>query len=116
MARVLIIEQSAAVRELIATIVAGLGHEPLPLDPETATEVPSADLVLVESALPRARQLVARFRAGSPGVPVVAVTSDPEGLASLTELGPVLRLAKPFPLDDLRKAITHALGGTGSIG
>jgi len=115
MARVLIIEQSAAVRELIATIVAGLGHEPLPLDPETATEVPDADLVLVAPELPRARRLVALIRARSPGVPVVAVTSGPEELTSLTELGPVLPLAKPFGLDDLRKAIAHALGGTGDL-
>lgn len=115
MASVLIIEQSAAVRELIATIVARLGHEPLPLDPETATDVPSADLVLVEPELARARRLVARFLADSPGVPVVAVTSDPEGLASLTELGPVFRLAKPFRLDDLRDAITHALGDASSL-
>lgn len=115
MARVLIIEQSAAVRELIATIVAGLGYEPLPLDPETATVVPSADLVLVAPELPQARRLVALFRARSPGVPVVAVTGAPGELTSLAELGPVLPLAKPFALDDLRKAIAHALGGTGSL-
>jgi len=111
MARVLIIEQSATVRELIATIVGGLGHEPLPLDPETATEVPDADLVLVAPELPRARRLVALIRARSPGVPVVAVTGGPEELASLTELGPVFPLAKPFGLDELREAITHALDG-----
>ncbi len=72
--------------------------------------------MLVEPVLPRARRLVVRFRAGSPGVPVIAVTSDPAGLASLTELGPVLPLAKPFGLDDLCEAITHALNGTAGLG
>ncbi len=115
MAKVLIIEQSAAVRALIATIVAGLGHDPLPLDPRAATEVPSADLVLVGPELPEARRLLAVFRACHPGVPVVAVTGGPGELASLAELGPVLLLAKPFALDDLRKALTQALGGTGGL-
>ncbi len=111
MATVLIIEQSAAVRELIATVVAGLGHEPLPVDPRLATEVPSADLVLVEPELPQARRLVAHFRAGSPDAPTIAVTSHQEGLARLRELGRVVWLAKPFALDDLRTAIAHSLDG-----
>lgn len=112
MARVLIIEQCAAIRELVAATVAGLGHEPLPVDPRTATEVPGADLVLVEPELPQARRLVARFLADFPGVPVVAVTSDPDGLASLAGIGPVIQLEKPFRLDDLRRVIASALGET----
>jgi CheY-like chemotaxis protein len=108
MARIIICEPSTELRVLFAATMARLGHASAPC---TASEpVPAgADAILVDVDEGRGAETVARARALTPDLPVIACSIYPRGERS-DALSAVAHLVKPFSRIELERAIADALG------
>lgn len=107
MARIILCEADADVRELLTTLLSRLGHEVEVAHPGGAP--PDGELLILEPAAPAYLALAQSIRGRSPDLPVLCVSVLPEE-ADFLELGPLVYLVKPFALDDLRDAIAATLG------
>ncbi|MEZ5100840.1 MAG: hypothetical protein R3C15_13775 [Thermoleophilia bacterium] len=107
--RILIGEPHREVREVLGSLVAGLGHE--------AVHAPGADLpggaddlvaAIVDPADPDALDLARALRVARPDLPIVGASGHGPS-AETRSLAPDAHLLKPFPLDDLATALTAAV-------
>jgi two-component system, cell cycle sensor histidine kinase and response regulator CckA len=118
-ALVLVVEDEAAVRAAMAralvrngyrVIEAGNGEEALDVLRERE-EVP--DVIVTDVMMPKMRgpDLVARLRSERPDLPVVFMSGYTAELSSSPEMSAANTafLAKPFPLEELAKALTRLL-------
>ena len=106
MAKILIIEPHAEVRELLARIVARLGHQAILYSGVSEDTAAGADVVLVEPA--DVDGLDAARVARASGASVVCVSIFPAA-DDARGLDPVAYLLKPFSLLDLERAVEVAL-------
>jgi hypothetical protein len=93
-AKILILEPSLDVRNLIARVVEHMGHEPV------LHENGPVDAVLLEPAIPSLGDAARRVLAKRPGTRIVCVSIGPPSEAS-TSLAPAGHLVKPFSLGEL---------------
>jgi CheY-like chemotaxis protein len=107
LARILICEPHAEVRELLGHVVVRLGHEPVHGLPP-APHGDEVDAVLLEPAHAPSREAVAALCLSRPGLPVVCTSIHPPG-GDEDDLEPFAYLLKPFALEDLENAIERAL-------
>jgi CheY-like chemotaxis protein len=106
-ARILICEPHAEVRELLGHVVVRLGHEPVDALAH-APDGDDVDAVLLEPAHAPSRETVARLRQSRPALPVVCTSIHPP-TGDEDDLNPFAYLLKPFALEDLEDAIDRAL-------
>jgi hypothetical protein len=104
-ARILILEPHSDVRDLMAYVVEGAGHQVV-LDQEGAAPV---DAMLLEPASPFLLRLARRLLAKRPHTTVVCVSIGPPSTAS-SSLRPAVHMLKPFSLGELKQALADALG------
>jgi CheY-like chemotaxis protein len=104
-ARILILEPHSDVRDLMAHVVEGAGHEAV-LDEEGATRV---DAMLLEPTSPFLRRVARRVLAKRPRTTVVCVSIRPPSKSS-SSLRPAAHVLKPFSLGELKQALADALG------
>lgn len=108
MAKILIVEPSEEIAELLSVIVRRLGHEPAVH--VTGRELPDADAALVEPAYPWTLELAETLRKREAALPIVCLSIYPASEAVLA-LEPAAYLLKPFTLGELEAAIADALAG-----
>ena len=109
MARVLIAETSADVRQLLVTSVDRMGHEGVVIDSVDRALVESADVLLVEPGDGSSYALAQRARSERMDLPIICISIYPPGAESRL-LQPAAHLLKPFALTELQAAIEGALG------
>jgi DNA-binding response OmpR family regulator len=110
MARILIVDPSPEISELIAHVVQRLGHEPVRIRrPEREADV-SVDLALVEPAFPETLAVARRLRDAHPGLPIVCLSIQAKSEADVTPLAPVAYLMKPFGLRELENVVRMTVG------
>ena len=119
--RILMAEDEYLAAEVIEEGLVDAGFDVLPAcDGEAAMELFSAgagfDVLLTDLRMPRldGRELIARLRAGRPGLPVVVMTGYPPngGSAELHDgSAPLELLTKPIELSRLVDAIRLVAGG-----
>jgi CheY-like chemotaxis protein len=105
MTLVLIAEPSARVRQLLEQVVTDLGHETVCLgDPSGDL---ACDVLILEPTWPSGRRVAERLRSRQPDLPIILVgsTKHPKLSDALTGY---TRVAKPFALHDLQRALTDA--------
>jgi CheY-like chemotaxis protein len=108
MPRILIAEPYPEIRELLTHVVTNLGFEPVLADARGQDELPDADVMLLEPALPGGIALAQSLRAARPELPIVCVSIYPT-TAEVIDLSPVAYLLKPFALAALQTALEHAV-------
>jgi DNA-binding response OmpR family regulator len=119
--RILVIEDDRNVRDVVATYLRRVGHDVLEAaDGKRALSAIAADdidLVITDINMPEMDgiEVITALRKSAPGAPVIAMSGG--GLVhkqllldTARMLGAVHTLAKPFELEDLRKAVDAALG------
>jgi CheY-like chemotaxis protein len=104
-ARILIVESHAEVRELLERVIGRLGHEAVPAQPGEL-DLSAIDACVLEPAV-SAGDETARALAEA-AIPTVCVSIWPPS-AELRELEPAAYLLKPFSLGDLERALMDAL-------
>lgn len=117
--QVLIVEDDAMVRELIAMIVEAQGYTPIETSDLTGaaaalTGTANVRLVIADLNLldgESGQSLIEQLRREGNAVPAILMTGAAEGLGPLPD-GTTL-MAKPFRMDTLTSALATALG-TGS--
>lgn len=107
MAKILIIEPHVEVRDLLAHIVARLGHEPVSSRLTDRQDLTDVDVVLLEPSASEGVETARAVRAAS-GAAVVCVSIFPAS-EDAQALDPVAYLLKPFSLADLERAVLAAL-------
>lgn len=115
MARVLVADDDASIRELITSMLAMDGHEVEAVATESEAvlvhDSTSPDVLVLDVRMREggAHEILRRIDAHEPGVrcPVIVVTGDGEYEHTHPRLSAVL--SKPFNLDDLRQAVSSAL-------
>jgi CheY-like chemotaxis protein len=110
-ARILIIDPSPEIRELLVRSVRWLGHQPLPIDELARSTLPRGDAAIVEPATDESFAAALELRAAQPELPIVCLSIYPrsDATAALTPVGYVL---KPFSLAELENALTAAIAGS----
>jgi DNA-binding NtrC family response regulator len=116
-ARILVVDDDPASRELLARILAADGHETVPLGDgaEALAELDRAAADLVVSDIRMADvsgyQLAERVRAGAPDVPVILVTAfgNVEGAVEAIRRGAYDYISKPYDVDAIRLVVGRAL-------
>ena len=109
--RIVIVEDEAVLRRVIARNLAGRGH--LIREAETAAEATAAvlaerpDLLLLDIALPDASgwDVLRALRERGVAVPTVIVSAVRVAPGRLAEFAPLAYLPKPFPLDALLRLV-----------
>lgn len=116
MAKILVIDDQLAVRQLLVDILESTGHEVITAaDGRMGLELyarQSPALVITDLLVPgiSGLELVARLRR-VPGVKIIAVSgSGGENLEAARRLGATVTLAKPFSVTQLLNAVRQVLG------
>lgn len=109
MGRILIGEPHREVREVLGSLVAGLGHEPVHVLGAGALARPDDLLAaIVDPADPEWFHLARALRVARPDLPIV-IASGYGPTDETRSLAPAAHLLKPFPLDDLAVALRAAV-------
>jgi CheY-like chemotaxis protein len=110
-AKILIIDPSPEIRELLVHSVRWLGHEPLPIDELAREPLPRGDVAIVEPATEESFAAALEVRDAQPELPIVCLSIYPrsDATAALTPIGYVL---KPFSLAELENALKAAIAGS----
>lgn len=117
-ATILVLEENAALQELIDQALRESGHRVL----STKNALEALEVVrrvqidvLVAGALleERGHTLVGELRSIQPGLRIVSIGGPDD---YLEEIGPCTRLSSPFSLDELREAAAAGLNGRGGGG
>jgi CheY-like chemotaxis protein len=106
MARFLIIEPDVDVQQLYATVLRGLGHNPVFLN---SGFIAKADGVLVEPAHPASFEAALRLRHDAPCLPIVCASIHEPAKDEAHLLRAIAYLLKPFKLVELTDALHLAL-------
>jgi DNA-binding response OmpR family regulator len=109
-ARILILDPSPEIRELIARVVRRLSHEPVGAGWLPDGRVPECELAVVEPAFEESADAARRLRQLRPDVPIVCVSIYPKWDPAVAALDAVAYLMKPFALAELEAAIRAAVG------
>jgi len=114
--RILVVDDEPMLRGLCVTLLASWGYQAIEaIDGQDALEKLreySVDAVLLDMNMPRLRgdALLTRLRRERPGLPVVIMSSEGEGLRKrVLGLGASSFLSKPFRPAQLKDHIRHAL-------
>lgn len=115
-ARILIVEDEADVRRVLARFVRLFGAEPVVAEDglegwELARLAdPPFDLVITDSRMPQmtGRALIAKLREQRPGIPILRVSGS-DGLGGEPPVNDVVMLHKPFTLDEFMAAMAEVL-------
>ena len=107
MARILIGEPDAEIRNLLEVNVRRLGHEPVIADGSRPLDAAAAAAVLEPSA-PDQLELAHRLRQLRADLPLIFVSTEPSTVETRA-LAPVQHLLKPFQRSELAAAIEAAL-------
>lgn len=100
-AKVLVLEPSADVRDLFVLLLGRLGHE-------TTVSEDGVDVVVVENADPDAFDTALDLRKRRPELPVVCASIEPR-TPNVDPLEPAAYLVKPFSISQLDAALRRAL-------
>ena len=119
MARIVVIDDSKLMRNLLRLILEQAGYEVEVWEEVTAVEIPdrisvgNPDLVITDYQMPASNGLtVARMaRKTKPGLPVIVVTAsrDPSVLDSLNRVDVTHILHKPIQAEELLKVVRQGL-------
>lgn len=119
MAKIVVIDDSKLMRNLLRLILEQAGHDVEVWEEVTAAEIPdrisggNPDLVITDYQMPGSNGLtVARMaRKTKPGLPVIVVTAsrDPSVLDALRRVNVTHILHKPIQAEDLLQAVRQAL-------
>jgi DNA-binding response OmpR family regulator len=109
-ARILILDPSPEIRELIGRVVERLGHTPLYAAWPSHERVPECELALVEPAFEECPAAVRRLRQAQPELPIVCVSIYPKSDPAVSALEPAAYLMKPFSLGELAATLGAVLG------
>lgn len=108
MARILILEPSTEVRELLVRFVDRLGHEPVAaLEPEEP--LPAPDAAILEPAWKAGLAAAQVLRSQNPDLPILCLSTDYPTPASKA-LSPARHLLKPVSLAEFESAVQTNLG------
>ena len=108
MARIFILEPEPELRELLARVVARLGHEPVQ-NVESTGDVRPGDVVVVEPGDEKAYAAALAIHRERPEVPIVCVSVFSEVPGDARALEPIAHVLKPFRLADVERAIESAV-------
>lgn len=110
--RVLVVEDNAAIRELVRDVLRWAGHETATApDGVAALEVVqrwSPDVIVLDSMMPRmdGRQFAQRYRRlPGPHAPIIAMTAAHDGAQWAAELEAIGFVGKPFHPDELLRLV-----------
>lgn len=112
--RVLVVDDTEAMRFLVSRWLGSLGHDAVAIDSGrdvgARLETGSFDAVLTDVAMPGASgwDVLALVRSRWPGLPVVLMTGWHDGPGPVAGLAPDAILEKPFTIDQVR-AVLEAL-------
>jgi CheY-like chemotaxis protein len=109
-ARILIIDPSPEIRELLVHSVRWLGHEPLPIDELALGVLPRGDAAIVEPATEESFAAAVALREAQPELPIVCLSIYPRSDATAA-LTPIEHVMKPFALAELEDALRAAVSG-----
>jgi len=117
MAKILVIDDEPSVTASLEQALRMAGHKVMlaanGLEGTKQHSAEPADLVITDMFMPEQDgvQTILQFRKLFPGVPVIAMTGNPNGdiLTVAQRLGAVAVFEKPFSTDDLLKAVDKAL-------
>jgi len=107
-ARIFILEPEPELRELLARVVARLGHEPIQ-HVEATSDVEVGDVVIVEPGDEKAYAGALAIHRRLPEVPIVCVSVYSEVPGDAKALDPVAHVLKPFRLAEVERAIETAV-------
>jgi CheY-like chemotaxis protein len=107
MARILIAENSPAVRRLLELRLERLGHEAVAWD-DVHVALETVDVALVEPADPEVLAFARSLRRADPDLPIVVSSARGRTLETAW-LRPTAHLVKPFALSRLERALDDAL-------
>ena len=122
MADILVIDDEAALRRLVARVLKSAGHtvreaENGRVGLELFRELRPA-LVITDIVMPDQEgiEAILELRRDAPSIPILAISGGGEGayLRMATGLGATEALAKPFGADELLAAVAKLLGQKGS--
>jgi CheY-like chemotaxis protein len=116
-ARILVVEDEAAVREVLVDVLEGQGHEIVACQDGTAAlthvDGPAFDLALVDLSMPGLSgwEVAKGLRAAQPNVPIALVTGwgDQIDFAEARSRGIDYLMAKPFNVDDMTRLVAGVL-------
>ena len=116
-ARILVVEDEPAVREVLVDVLEGQGHEVVACADGTAAlthvDGPAFDLALVDLSMPGLSgwEVAKGLRAAQPNVPIALVTGwgDQIDFAEARTRGIDYLMAKPFNVDDMTRLVAGVL-------
>ena len=121
-ARILVVDDNASLRRLLAAPLARAGHEVIEAaDGAEACRIcrdVDVDLVILDLFMPvkDGIETMVELRAFAPGIPIIAMSGGGADASSLDLLnasellGAALSLKKPFTMDEMLEAVRKALG------
>ena len=117
MARILIIDDEAAILDLMTKLCTNLGHEVYPFQSGkegiAALDQAPPDLLIVDLRIGdmNGLQIIQQCGQDHPNMPIIMVTGygSVETAVEAMKLGAFDYLTKPFELDDLQRTINRAL-------
>lgn len=124
MARVLLVDDDAAVRKLLKDVLGASGHQVYAaeggVDALAMATSQAIDAAVVSVFSPDSTQLIAGLAAARPGLPVIAITGGCACCAGdlsdrALELGAMRVLAKPFRMATLGALVAAAVAGPGRL-
>jgi DNA-binding response OmpR family regulator len=125
MARILIIDDEAALRDILCRLLEREGHDVLTagdgVDGLRLWREHGAAMVILDIHMPRSDgiETLVQLRALAPTLPVIVISGGDQTralglLGDARLLGATRTLAKPFSLSELTAAVNYALGAEGN--
>jgi CheY-like chemotaxis protein len=116
-ARILVVEDEAAVRDVLVDVLAGQGHDVVACEDGrsalTHMDGPAFDLAMVDLSMPGLSgwEVAKALRAAQPQVPIALVTGwgDQIDFAEARTRGIDYLMAKPFNVDDMTRLVAGVL-------
>lgn len=115
MATVLVIDDDAEIRELLAAVIEAEGHEAVLVDGGrkglTAMAARAIDLAITDILMPDMEgiETIRSLRKINPTAKIVAISASEAYLTMASDLGADLVIAKPFVIPELRAILARLL-------
>ncbi|MDQ3023201.1 MAG: response regulator [bacterium] len=121
MARILVVDDEQANRQMVVTILRGAGHSVEAASNGAVAlshlETGDWDLLITDMHMPvmDGVELISQCRGLHPGLPVIAISGgnfagDTSRLADAGLMGAIETVSKPYKVEDLISAVERALG------